>query len=137
MVPPIARAAPSGKRLSPADANGLPAWDASSPLVIEAVPAGHEPGIYAVAIAYWPIVNAGGGTMTVVGSFDAVGVGPMSITFQSAGAINTPFIAPRHFMSSGLLPIIITYTPASVSGSPRIYVQSPAEFILAELPESF
>ncbi len=136
-APLIVRAGPSGKRLAPVNPVGTKSWNGASPLVLELVPLGHRPGLYQFTIAYHPIVLAAGGTYSLSASFDVPTFGASSSNFVTGGNINTAFIAPRHVFSSGRAPLLLTFTPNAVTGSPRLYVNCPADFILASFPADY
>lgn len=133
----ITRAAPSGKRLVPVDPVGLDDWNVGGPLTLELAPAGHAPGVYSMSVSVFPVVLAGAGTLTIACSYAGPGFGPTSVTYQAAGTLNNGFVAPRHIMSSGSSPILLTLTPAGVTGSPRFYVNCPLDLMLALFPEDF
>lgn len=134
---PIVRAGPSGKRLVPVDPLGTRSWNAGAPLVLELAKAGHEAGLYTFTIGVFPIVAAGGGTLTIAATYDTPGVGAVSINYATASALNNGFIAPRNIISSGRSAIVLTLTPASVTGSPVFYVNCPLDFISGRLPASY
>ena len=132
-----ARGGNNGKRVQPVNALGISSWDCSSPVTLTLIRAGHMPGVYSFSIAVAPIVTATSGTLTISVTYDAPGVGPTTIIYQSAGAINNGFLAPRHLMSSGAGPIVLTFTPAAIVGAPRFYLNAPLDFILARFPGDY
>lgn len=133
------RLSPSGKIISPAPGAGNSSWNALAPLVVELLPANHQPGLWSFSIATVQIVAATG-FYSIVLSWDQPFVGAVSRTFNASiamNAIGNGFIAPRHVMSSGRAPLVMTLTPTGVVGSPRVYANFPVDNILALLPEDF
>lgn len=134
------RLGPSGKIVTPTPGDGTANWNGLAPLVIEMLPAGHTPGLWSFSIAIVQLVVASAGTFSIVLTWDQPFVGPVSHTFNAAVSMTAApggFIAPRHVMSSGLAPLVMTLTPAGVTGAPSLYVNLPVDDTLALFPEGF
>lgn len=135
----VMRDGPAGSILIPAPPVGT-IWSpiTAQSLVLEALPEGHAPGLYSFSIALM-MLTVGVGTTTIGASWSQPGVGATSVLFSGNAPFNTvaSFIAPRHIMSTGELPIIFTLTPAGVSGAPRALVNMPMDLIMGRFPEGF
>lgn len=114
----IVRSSPSGKLVLPLQTQPLP-WDGLSPLAIELVPIGHSAGLYRIATSLSIIAAAAAGNLAFALAWDAPGFGPTSLpaaNFMAATAAIPSNIAFTVVDSSGLAPIVITFTAPGLGG---------------------
>lgn len=122
------RANPSGKLVQPSVAKGQFAWDMTSPLVLELLPAGHAPGIYDVMQTYFlRVVPAAVSLATsIVWSQPRFGAANSDINFASI--IATPNLsALRAIESDGSSAMTLTLTPSGLSGTASLEIACLAQ----------
>lgn len=122
------RANPSGKLVQPLVAKGQFAWDMTSPLVLELLPAGHAPGIYDVMQTYFlRVVPAAVNLLTsLVWSQPRFGATNLDINFNSI--VGTPNLsALRVIESDGTAAMTLTLTPSSLSGTASLEIACLAQ----------
>lgn len=133
MTAPV-RSAPSGALIQPVPSEGLLSYTLGSELPLELVPLGHEPGLYRLALTFYPVALASGGTVTINIGYSHPGFGPTVLAVGVTAPTVAGFsdIAFRLIESDGTAPITATFVPAAVTGSP---VQQVACYgIIAALP---
>lgn len=102
---------------------GLRNWDLLSPVSFVLMPAGHVPGLYMCSASEFLRVAGSAGNVGYALSFDQRDVGPAVFTIGTANINVAPGLISttnRNLDSSGAAPIIATFTPNSVGGSPRM-----------------
>jgi hypothetical protein len=81
-------------------------------------------------------VVAGAGTVTVGINWSEPIFGATSFSFGSfnATAAGLAFTALRNIQSSGLSPITATFTPAGITGSPRVNLCAAIDLVALPVP---
>ncbi len=133
----LIRSGPYGNRLIPSAPFGNTNWDASGLLSFTLLSAGHEPGLYSIDVCAVVLVAAGTGTLRTTANWDQPGLGAATFNLANASsltAIPGGFQSPRHVVSSGRSPILLSFVPNAVTGAPRVRIDCGIEFILAKLP---
>lgn len=115
-------------------------YTAAAPLVLELQPAGHAPGQYLVNLSLVVLAVATTGNLSRSYQFSAPRFGPAEIAgfgVATITAVGAPNGAPNAsftgigVISDGLLPLTVTLTPGSITGSPVVDVYASAA-LLAE-----
>lgn len=120
------RASPSQFLLRPLPAKGTYSWDGVTPLSIELMPAGHEPGDYQVLQSLYPRVLPSAGTAaTTLSWMQAGALQSLPINFGSLTVLNL-IGALRVISSSGEAPITFGVSTAGLTGSPLFVVMASA-----------
>lgn len=117
------RAAPSGKLAQPLVSKGPFAWDATSPLVIELLAAGHASGIYEIAQTFFVrTMPAALSLLTSIG-WNQPRFGAATLDINFASIVSNPNVnALRSIESTGLGAITLTLTPSGLSGTASVEV---------------
>jgi hypothetical protein len=136
----IVRAGPSGKVIRPVPGNGALWAPASGSLALTLLAAPHPPGVYTFSIGVVVLTAAAAGTFTLRSTWSM----PVTGAFTFDWSTNAPltivgngFLAPRHVVSTGALPITMTLIPAGVVGTPNVYVNVPMDNRFGLLPAGF
>lgn len=107
-------------------------YTAAAPVSLMLLPAGHPPGIYLVGVESNVRTAASGGSLTPALTFSTPTTGAVSNTqliFSSLIATGVASLTPRTFESTGATAMVLTYTPAVVTGSPVIDIFASANRI--------
>jgi hypothetical protein len=122
--------ASSGKTSSPLVAAGIIGWDASAPLILTLLPAGHAPGLYTVGVSIFVRTAAGAGSLSnSVLSWNQIDLGNVTTNTIAAAAPTTTgnkLSVYRTLPSNGQSPILYTLTPAGITGTPVIDISAYA-----------
>lgn len=126
------RASASGRIIRPLPAVGLFSWDAAAPLVQTLVAAGHRAGLYNLMLNGFVRVPSSAGSVTLTLAWDQPRFGPTTLAvglpanWQTQAGASRYTTAYRIINSSGLAPIVATWTPAGTGTVPAVEIASNA-----------
>lgn len=131
------RSNPSGRLIQPKPALGQVNYNCLAPLSLELVAADHPPGLYQIAITFYTVTVANAGTMgcSIAYSHPLFGATTLAVGIAAPTLPGFNNVAFRLVESSGATAIVLTFTPAGVTGTPSQQIACEG-FIIALPVES-
>lgn len=106
----------------------------SAPIVMQLVPAGHAPGFYLITLDVVNQVAPLTGTIARTIAYSAPNFGATTASGAAVAITQTGHAAGTSFpglglMSDGVAPIVLTLTPAAITGAPVTHVYAAAMLV--------